>query len=175
MKEERTAGPLHSAHSMQLHSPHHRHAAFSPLLVPPPSFFALILLLFTLSWRLLWGDGVGGGGAFTTFRQGIISALCVLSGPGWPIWGAAVQSSASLSCLLPRLHASPRLSAPLRACHLTAHSVPHWLVLSITIYLLLEWQQPLHLTSLFHQLWIDYWMWTSARACCWTHLLAGIR
>lgn len=138
MKEERTAGPLHSAHSIQLHSP--RRSA------PPPPFFALVLLLFTLSWRLL-------SGVSATFHQGIISTLWALSGPSEEQW-SRVQPSSPASCFV----STPLLSAPLRACHLTAHSVPHWLVLSITIYLLLEWQQTLHLTSLFHQLWIDYWM-----------------
>lgn len=112
----------------------------------------------------------GSSGVCLPLRQGIFSALRASPDPGWLVWRAVVQS-----CCLHRLVSTSLCAAPLRACHLTAHSVPHWLVLSITIYLLLEWQQPLHLTSLFHQLWIDYWMWTSARACCWTHLLAGIR
>lgn len=160
MKEERTAGPLHSAHSMQLLSP--RYGACPH---PPFSFS----LAFTSCLRYPEGSS-GVCPPLSTRGPSLLSGPS--QGPGWPTWGAVVQCSASLSPLLPLVSLC---SALLHACHLTAHSVPHWLVLSITIYLLLEWQQPLHLTSLFHQLWIDYWMWTSARACCWTHLLAGIR
>lgn len=86
----------------------------------------------------------------------------------------------------PRLYASscavtdrsPLTGSLFRACCLTGAQCRTGCVLSIIIYLLLQRQKPLHLTSLFHQLWIDYWMWTSAQAAAhavWTHLVTGIR
>ncbi|KAK5865674.1 hypothetical protein PBY51_019923 [Eleginops maclovinus] len=38
MKEERTAGPLHSAHCMQLHSPRHAAPPLPPAPCPPRLF-----------------------------------------------------------------------------------------------------------------------------------------
>lgn len=73
-------------------------------------------------------------------------------------------SKAPCSCL------SVSSSSAFQARCLTAALCHTGSVLSIIIYLL---PATLHLTSLFHQLWIDYWMGTSARAC--THLVAEIR
>lgn len=147
MKEERTAGPLHTPCSCT-------HLAM-PLAAPPSSFLPPLRSHSPHVYALLTAPR----GCVCHFPPG--DDLCSL-GPVWPLL-AHLRSSGpyfNLALLPPAscLVSTLLLSTPLRACHLTAHSVPHWLVLSITIYLLLEWQQPLHLTSLFHQLWIDYWM-----------------
>lgn len=150
MKEERTAGPLHSARSTQLLSPCHAACPLThPVTHPPPPlphptpFHSLPLVYALLKAPRGWGGRPlppaeeGGGHPFGSH----------LSPESLTVW----RPASGLPPSLPRL-------PTLRSCHPAAHSVPHWLVLSITIYLSLEWQQPLHLTSLFHQLWIDYWM-----------------
>lgn len=97
MKEERTAGPLHSAHSMQLHSP--RNATCSP-----PSTFFLILLLFML-------PTVSSGVCLPLSAEGssALSGLCLSpAGPSEEQRSRVQPASSALS---------PHLSAPCLSSH----------------------------------------------------------
>lgn len=174
MKAERTAGPLHSryANSMLLHSPR---LPLSPL--HPPSFYstsssspppegyllrgperslhssllstpgcpplgfvvpcpgALLVGSLTLSRGVDWAACLSSPPSLFSFSSLLSSPLCFMPSCAW-------ESSPS-----PTRHSAPLLSATL-ACFVNNH-------------LFVAWdggRQPLHLTSLFHQLWIDYWM-----------------
>lgn len=113
MKEERTAGPLHSAHSMQFHSPHH--AACHPPSLPSSSNTFHVPPRFCSRSPPVYALLRAPHGCVLHF-----STRDVLSVPRWlgqPIWGAVVQSLAPLSCLPSHLHASSLCPAPCLSSH----------------------------------------------------------
>lgn len=110
MKEERTAGPLHSAHSMQLHSPHHAARRPHPRLTPPlfyrfhsPPVYALL----AAPRGVCPAPSTRGSSRLCGLRLGPGRTMCCSRAPEFSPPPPPPASTPRLSLL----HSSPRLSS----------------------------------------------------------------